>query len=228
MPAICVADQYNAARVFQRYGRQGEVVNYGIDYDFFDKYNPKEGLDGYNLSDSYVLLHVGVLSPEKNQLASIRAVAALKDVIPSLKLVLAGKGTGVYEEKLRRYVSQNNLSDRVIFTGHLSKEKVRALYHLCSVALFPVKSQGGWLSPFEALSAGKPIIVSPSMGAAALIRRENIGVVTDNFTAAIKDIYSRPDVYQEWAQRGKRWVAENLTWETFTDKMLAVFKKALG
>lgn len=225
---ICVADNYNAKRVFQRYGRKTEIVPYGIDYDFFSRAdNDNELSKRYDLSGSYVLVQVGVLTPEKNQLESIKVVDVLKDFVPSLKLILAGRGTGAYEESLKEHVYQNNISDRVIFTGHLSKEEVRALYHLCDVALFPVKSQGGWLSPFEVLSTGKPIIVSQTMGAAELIKKENIGIVTDNFPEAVKDIYLQSSLYKEMAQKGKKWVAENLTWKNFSVKMLNIFKGVL-
>ncbi len=224
---VCVADNYNAGRAFTRYKRETEIISYGIDYDFFATVS-MEGVSQKNeLADSFVLLQVGVLSPEKNQMESIRALESLKESIPNLKLILAGKGTNTYVEDLKRYVSQKKLVEDVIFTGHLSKEQVRELYSICNVALFPVISQGGWLSPFEALSAGRPIVVSKTIGAAELIKKEKIGIVTDDFPEAIKDVYLNFSRHKETAAKGKRWVAENLTWEAFANKMFTFFERAV-
>jgi glycosyltransferase involved in cell wall biosynthesis len=122
-------------------------------------------------------------------------------------------------------VQDLELERRVIFTGHLVRTLVRDLYAACDVCLFPVKPQGGWLSPFEALCAGKPVVVSTQMTAAELIRKNKIGTVTDDFTKVVLDIYNNPEKYRQMAMRGKRWVKENLSWNNFCRKMLEIFEQ---
>ncbi len=168
----------------------------------------------------------GVLTSFKNQMESIKVVKELKGKIPGIKLVLAGQGEDEYENTLKRYVRRSSLEKHVIFTGHLPRSDVRDLYAACNVALFPVKPQGGWLSPFEALCAGKPIVVSAQMTAASLIRKNKIGVVTDDFAKAVFDVYNDRTKYQMIARRGDKWVKKNLTWDKFCEKMVACFKKA--
>jgi glycosyltransferase involved in cell wall biosynthesis len=228
--AICVADESSAKRVFERYGRASEVVHYGIDYNLFANGNGKWAAEKYGLQDSFTLLHVGWINLQKNQLESIKAVEQLKEEIPNIKLVLAGGvllGDALYEKMLKKYIHAKGLEDNVIFTGFLSKQIIKHLYHACDVALFPVKSQGGWLSPFEALCAGKPIVVSSSMTAAVLIQKEGIGVVTNNFVEALRDIYNNIGFYQKIAEKGQRFVAENLSWDIFCEKMIAIFERVL-
>ena len=226
--AICAADEFNAAKVIKRYCRVPEIIHYGVDYDFFSR---EEGRDEaarkYGLENSFVLLQSGMLSPEKNQLKSIQAFEAIRGAIPGLKLVLAGRPQSPYAEMLKQYIAERGLNSGIIFTGHISKQEVSALYHICNIALFPVKTQGGWLSPFEALCAGKPIIASTTMGAASLIKKENLGMVSDDFIAGIKDVYARYDVYTAMASRAGVWVKNNITWELFTKKMIKVFEKTL-
>ncbi len=226
--AICAADEFNAAKVVQRYKRVPEIIHYGVDYDFFSR---EEGCGEtarkYGLENSFVLLQSGMLSPEKNQLKSIQAFEALSGAVPGLKLVLAGRPQSPYTEMLKQYIAERGLNSGIIFTGHISKQEVRALYHICNIALFPVKTQGGWLSPFEALCAGKPILVSTTMGAASLIKKENLGMVSDDFIAGIKDIYARYDVYASTAKKAMVWVKGNITWELFAKKMIKLFEKTL-
>lgn len=226
MDSICVADEINAERAFKRYKRQSEIIHYGIDYELFCHGEGSRALEKYGLYNEFLLLQTGMITPQKNQLESIKAVEKLIDHIPNIKLILAGMGGSDYEKIVREYICKKGLKEYIVFTGHISKLDVCNLYHACNAALFPVKSQGGWLAPFEALCAAKPVIVSSSMGAASVIKRENIGIVTDNFADSIKNIYDNPSANQLIADRGKQWVAKNLTWEIFTDKMLQLFDKA--
>lgn len=225
---ICAADEFNAQKVISRYGRTPKIIPYGIDYDFFSEDDENnETAKGYGLNKSFVLLQAGMLSPEKNQLESIRVVEKLRNEISGIKLILAGKGGGAYEKMLKDYIEKKGLRDDIIFTGHLSKREVKNLYHICDIALFPVKTQGGWLAPFEALSAGKPAVVSTTMGAASIFKKENLGVVSDDFTGAIKEIYIKYNFYKTIAQKDKEWVKNNLTWELFTKRMLAIYEETL-
>jgi len=114
----------------------------------------------------------------------------------------------------------------VVFTNQINREEVRDLYHACDVLLHPIKPQGGWLSPFEALCAQKLIIVSPEMSASDIIEKEKIGIVTDNYTEAIIKIYKNVDEYANMRERGREWVKNNLNWDTFCQKNLNIFQKA--
>lgn len=225
--SICVADELSAKRVKERYNMQPKIVYYGIEYEFFSSGNGKKVSQRFNLHNNFVLLQVGWLSPQKNQLKSIKAMEQLRSDIPNIKLVLAGSGGNPYEKTLKEYVYTRGLEKYVIFTGHLRKEIIRDLYHACDIVLSPVKSQGGWLAPFEALCASKPIIVSPSMTASNIIRKEKIGTVINDLAKAVGDIYNNPQPHYDMARRGKHWVADNLNWDTFCQRMLAVFESVL-
>lgn len=226
--AICAADEFNAEKVIKRYGRAPEIINYGVDYDFFSREESRdEAVRKYGLENSFVLLQSGMLSPEKNQLKSIQAFEAFKGIIPCLKLVLAGRPQSPYAEMLKRYIAEKDLNSDIIFTGHISKQEVRALYHICNIALFPVKAQGGWLAPFEALCAGKPIVTSTTMGAASLIKRENLGTVNDDLIESLRGIYNEYNTYLTMAEKARAWVKDNISWELFTKKMIKVFEKTL-
>ncbi|OFV67073.1 MAG: glycosyl transferase family 1 [Candidatus Syntrophoarchaeum butanivorans] len=224
---VVVADEFNARRFERIYGIKPDIINYGVDYEFFSRGDGKSARDRFNLHNDFVLIQVGMLTPLKNQMESIKTVEALKEKIPNLKLVLAGLADGEYAELLRSYVCRKGLDSCVVFTGQLSQDEIRDLYHASDVALFPIKSQGGWLSPFEALSAGLPIVVSTSMTASSIIEREALGIVTDDFTQAVLEIYTEQERYQEMAKAGGEWVYENLSWNRFCEKMVKIFEEVM-
>jgi glycosyltransferase involved in cell wall biosynthesis len=115
--------------------------------------------------------------------------------------------------------------------GSVSEEKLRSLYYICDINLFPVKDQTWGLVPFEALAAGKPSIVSKGCGAAEFIGKEKIGLLIDptvqNLADAILFALKRPELTREMVKRGQQYVRENLTWDKYARDMYCVFQKVL-
>lgn len=219
-----VSDEFNFKRFEKIYGIKAEIINYGIDYEFFSKGNKENVEKKYDLKNNFVLIQVGTLTPLKNQIESIKVVEKLKNKIPNIKLLLVGWGDEEYKQYLENYVRKNKLEKHVVFTGHLSREVIRDLYKACDVALFPIKSQGGWLSPFEALCSGIPIITSSFITSSNIIKENEIGIVTNNFSEAIMKVYKNREIFGKMADKGKKFVEEKLTWNNFSQKMLNLFE----
>ena len=218
-----VADEYNRRRFTNIYGLSPRIVTYGIEHDFFaaPASEPKN-----RLLDRFTVLHVGMLTSFKNQMASIETVAALREKIPGIRLILAGSGEDAYVDRLKSAITAKRLTPFVELTGHVDRHRLKDLYHQSDVLLHPIGPQGGWLSPFEAISAGLPIIVSPEMTAADLIEREDLGIVTANYAAAVHRIYRDRREPADVSERRAIWVRDNLSWDRFGDKMLEVFTRA--
>lgn len=225
---VVVADEFNAERFKRIYGMTPYIVNYGIDYEFFSQEDAKKTKHEMGLDNKFVILHVGMLTPFKKQLASLKTVKEVKNKISNLILILAGYWEKGYKLELENYIKENSLEDVVLFTGHVDRKDLRDFYYACDVLIQPIKSQGGWLSPFEALCARKPIVVSPEMTASNIIMREKIGIVTDRFAEAVMEIYKNPDKYHDIATRGEKWVRKNLSWDNFCEEMLNLFYRAIN
>jgi glycosyltransferase involved in cell wall biosynthesis len=226
---VIVADKFNADRFENIYGITPSVINYGIDHDFFSQRRDQVVTKNRLGWDSkFVILHAGMLTPFKNQLESLRTVKNLKNKIPGLLLVMAGHWIEKYKAQLDKYIKDNNLEDFTVFTGHVEKEELRDLYYACDVLIHPIKSQGGWLSPFEALCAQKPVVVSTEMTASEIVAKAKIGTVTDHFDEAIMDIYKNPDKHKKIAVQGEKWVKDNLCWDNFCRETLRLFQHTIN
>lgn len=222
-----VADDFNAKRFAAIYGFEPEVIRYGIDCEFFSGGSGGRISEDLGLKGSFVILHVGMITPYKNQLKSVEVLSEIKSAIPNVKLVFAGWPSGEYAAMLGEHIKSKGLTGDVILTGHVNREQVRDLYHACDVLLHPIKSQGGWLAPFEALCAGKPVVVSPHMTASDVIQREGIGVVTEDYSSTIIDIYQNPAPALAMAKKGSEWVKQNLSWDRFCQRMVDIFRQVL-
>ncbi|MFH1776748.1 MAG: glycosyltransferase family 4 protein [Candidatus Omnitrophota bacterium] len=223
-----VSDTYNAQRFSGLYRIQPKVINYGVDFEFFKNGNKEKILKKYDLApNDFVALQVGMLTPYKNQLESVKAVETVKGRIPNIKLVLAGFGQNEYSRMLEQYVKDKGLEKYVFFIGHVDRAEVRDLFAACNVVLHPIKSQGGWLAPFEALCAKKIIVVSPELTCANIIQNEDIGTVTTDLARTVEEIYFAPKHFELKAEKGCNWVKDNLNWDKFCSGMLETFKEAL-
>ncbi len=221
-----VADEGNASRFKQIYGVEPVIINYGIDHNFFSQSPDEDIRQRLALSGRFLLLHAGTLTPYKNQMASLIAVRELRRDIPTIHLVLAGTGEGEYRDKLEQFITDNDLANYITFTGHVSRNAMRNLYHASDVLLHPVAAQGGWLAPFEALSAGLPVIVSPDLMAADIISSNKIGVVTFDYANVIRECFTNREKFRGMALDGKKWVQQNLGWDQFCGKLRDVCERA--
>ena len=222
-----VSDDYNAKRFREIYKVEPHIINYGIDTDFFSKMDGDICSTDQELSDKFIILHVGMLTPYKNQLETLKSINALKEKIPNIVLVFAGGG---YDEKYKNnidnYIEKNQLEKHVIFKGHIERKQLKRLFYKSDLLMHPIKPQGGWLSPFEILCTATPIIVSKEMTASYIIEKENIGTVADNYTDSILDIFNNRQKYIEMAEKGKDYVLKTLSWDTFSSNMLDRFKSS--
>lgn len=219
-----VADEFNQRRFKRIYGLDPYIINYGIDCHYF---KTKTAKIEECRQDRFTVLHVGMLTPLKNQMESIKTIEKLKDKIPGISLKLAGAGEGKYLKQLNEYINAKHLTSYVEIMGHLSRAQLRDLYYTSHVLIHPIKSQGGWLSPFEAICAGLPIVTSSEMTASNIIKKKKLGIVTDDFPNAILEIYQNLSEYEKSAGWRADWVRSHLSWDNFCEQMVNVFHASL-
>lgn len=225
---IVTCSKLNSRLIKERYGRKSLVLPTGVDYDFFNTEVP-DAKAQWMLGNGPLLLHVGALIQRKNQILSIRALKILKQHLGSIKLVIVGDGP--WKPILQKEVRGLGLEEDVVFTGNISENELRSLYHACDVNLFPVKDQTWGLVPFEALVAGKPSIVAEGCGAAEVIGKNKIGYLIDPKVEELADAVlfavKHPELGEDMVKRGRQYVRENLTWDKYARDMITVFKNVL-
>jgi len=80
---------------------------------------------------------------------------------PKFKLKIVG-GEGQYSQLLRELAATLGIGDRVEFFSGLASNELLHLYQGCSALVFPSIMEGFGLPPLEAMSCGRPVIVSDS------------------------------------------------------------------
>src|SRR5262249_10181210 len=111
------------------------------------------------IEDEFILF-VGTIEPRKNLINLLRAVEELcttTDLRP--QLVVAGS-EGWLSGDLDTYLHSMRMKERVVFTGYLQDEELRALYAACRVFVYPSLYEGFGLPLLEAMACGAPVVTS--------------------------------------------------------------------
>ena len=107
------------------------------------------------------LLYVGTIGPRKNTARLIGALHTVKAAIPH-SLVIAGSmdHRPDYARAVVRAVSRYGLKDRVRFLAFVPDASLPLLFSRCAAFVFPSLYEGFGYPVVEAMSFGKPVVVS--------------------------------------------------------------------
>ena len=126
---------------------------------------------GYEQSD-FIITIVAELNKNKNQIMLIRNVPKLREIIPSLKILLIGKETMPF---VREYVEKEALGDVVQFLGYRSD--VEKLTMISDIAFSASLREGLPVNIIEAMACGIPVVVSDNRGHRSLVRDKETGFI---------------------------------------------------
>jgi glycosyltransferase involved in cell wall biosynthesis len=220
---VVVASKFDADRFEGIYGRRPDyIIPYGVDYAFWSQ-GQRKVHDGI-----FRVLQVGPVGGWKNQLGGLEIFKEFKEYVPNSCFIIAGPkvnaGSGPqYWDAICGKIKDWDLEDSVVMTGQLSREQLREYYHNSDVLLHPIKPQGGWLAPFEALCARLPIVVSSEFAGSDIIKDNQLGVVTDNYVEALRARYRRGGGWIDV----REWIRRNMTWDRFSGDLLEVFREVV-
>jgi glycosyltransferase involved in cell wall biosynthesis len=102
------------------------------------------------------VLFVGTLSPRKDPITAVEAVALAE---PPLDLIMVGPDQGS-EREVREAVDRLGLGDRVNLRGHVSIDELAGLYRHAACLVFPSLYEGFGLPVLEAMASGTPVVAA--------------------------------------------------------------------
>jgi len=166
------------------------------------------------------------LSAEKAIDTVIGLLPAVKEVFPSIQLLIAGAGK--QEAYLRRLVKEHALGQTVSFLGTIDPA---GFFRSIEVLLFPSRKEGLGFTVLEAKAAGKIVVASTAGGIKELIRDGYDGFLLESFTAEnLVQIIKRlrdGTFFQTISARARVSVGP-FSIETMTAATVAVYEKTLS
>ena len=115
------------------------------------------------------------------------AFKKLTETFEDIGLFIAGDGPE--RDNLETFCIENNIEDRVVFSGYIAHKDVFTAYASCDLIVFPSKSETQGLSLLEGLSFGKPAVCINAMGVSDILANDKGGFLTkDNLSDYIAHV----------------------------------------
>jgi glycosyltransferase involved in cell wall biosynthesis len=179
--------------------------------------------------DDPLILFVSRLIPRKGADLLIEAFARVCPVRG--RLVIAGpEGESGYSAYLEKCAVENNVADRVIFTGPVYDADKAAMYADSDVFALASYYENFANVVAEAVACDIPVIVSNKCGIYSLIEGRAglvIPVSSDALTDALRQLLTDKALYARF-KAGCRRVAAELTWGTLSGEMENYYSDVLG
>ncbi|SER31810.1 glycosyltransferase family 4 protein [Pedobacter rhizosphaerae] len=179
-----------------------QVLNNCLDPFFeipktFEK--PASLLKKYNLpTNSKFILTLSRLSSTEQYKGYDQVLAVLNELDEDVHYILAGKADEKEQNRLQNLVQQNELQQRVIFTGYVPDAELMAHYQLADVMVMPSKAEGFGISFIEAMACGTQVIGGNQDGSVDALRQGAIGTLVNptdlnEIKSAIETCLAKPD-----------------------------------
>jgi glycosyltransferase involved in cell wall biosynthesis len=234
---ICVGrDEYEAAsRRFP--DKRVELLPNGVDSAFFsqgdgDAFRTRHGIP----ADRRVVLCVGRIDYQKNQLGLVRAFELLKRQEPRAHLVLLGPVTVPdYREKLGDSVEARALHDRVTIVPALRWDDpmLAGAYHASDVFCLPSLHEPFGMVILEAWSAGLPVVAARVGGIPSFTTHgHNILHVDpecpEDIAKALGMVLSNPQLARSLAEHGRARACRDYDWFSISKRLVSIYRDALA
>jgi len=134
-----------------------KVVYQGCNSAFKKEYSTeliKKTKEKYNLPEQYVL-NVGTIEERKNLLSLVKAIRNV-----DIKLVVIGGDKSDYAQKIKAYIAENDLLDKVIFLKNVEVGEMAIIYQQAAIFAYPSIFEGFGIPIIEALYSKTAVITS--------------------------------------------------------------------
>jgi glycosyltransferase involved in cell wall biosynthesis len=194
-----------------------KVVYNGVDTNF---YNPK--LTKKFQTGSPQLLFVSVLRHYKNTKLLVNAIPKLLKKYPKINLQIVGAGEDL--KSLSGLVRKKKLEKYVELTGRIDDDELKLRYASCDIFISASKNEHCPVPPFEAMSCGKPLVLSDLESHNEILKASNAGLIftdIDDLCNKIELVYENPQTYSENALK----YAQKHDWANICEELIKIYDK---
>lgn len=172
---------------------------------------------GYNEKE-FILFYAAALNHNKHQDLLIDVVSKLKDRIPNIKLLLAGRGPSEinYKERAKQLGVENNIE----FLGF--RGDIPDLLMLSDIVVASSRREGLPVNIMEAMATGLPLVVTNVRGHRELVSNGENGFIielddVEGFANSIEELYKSEELKYEFGKKGiklvQKYALENVLTE---------------
>jgi glycosyltransferase involved in cell wall biosynthesis len=210
------------------------IIPMGIKYDF--KYTEKD-LNNiryrYNVKTKNVILFVGRLVEVKGCIYLLKSFKEIIDIINDITLIIIGDGP--LKNELIKYTINNEINEKVIFTGIIKHEEVNHFYKISDVVVIPsiIDSYGFQeglpVVALEAFNNSIPVIGTNTLGITEVVINNFNGIIveqknSDELKDAIINLLNNKVIRNTFKNNAYA-TSYNYRWEIICEKYMKLIEK---
>jgi len=232
--ATIVLSDWTKSELLKVYDTRVSVVRSGMDGGLRVPGDSGKIRDRFGFAPSdFVVLWFGILMPHRRLEDGILAIARLRERGIAARLLVAGSSAAFpdYAEYLRRIALELKVQDAVVFAGSVSEAEVNDYYAASDVFLFPNVEQTWGLVVIEAMSAGKPVVVSTGSGVHEVLEDNKTAMKVpprdpEAIARKLELLYRDPTLRQALARSGRDYCLTRFSWERYAQDMVDAFEQS--
>lgn len=190
--------------------------------------NAENVLERLKIEEPFIL-YVGTIEPRKNVLTLVKAFEEIyRKTEYRPQLVIAGP-KGWLSDDLYAHVERSAVKDRLLLTGYLGDEDLRALYSTCGVLSYPALYEGAGLPPLEAMACGAPVVTTDARAISEMVGDAALRLPAKDHEALAKsliELLADEHARKELSERGVKHVAQ-FTWSRAVADTYETYLEAL-
>src|SRR3984893_3128579 len=136
--------------------------------------------------------------------------------VPHLALIIAGNDEEDYLPELKALAQSGGVADRLNFIGSVSDEHKWALYENAEMFILPSYSENFGNVVAEAMAMACPVVITPEVGLAKLVREVGCGIITPAeprvLAQAITELQQNELQRKRLGALGRQAAIERLSW----------------
>lgn len=185
--------------------------------------------------DAYVILTVGRIDRQKNQLLPARLLPKLHNIHPKTHLLFVGNVTSpAYYDELTAVIRNVGIERHVTIVPGLpaSAPDLVDAYHASDVFLLPSIHEPFGIVILEAWAAGKPVLASNVGGIRHLVEHSHDALSFDpgdeqTFLEVFEELARNPETAKRVAEAGMKKAHERFDWDVITRSLIEIYEDAV-
>ncbi len=202
-----------------------KVNGVGVDLQKFIPQTPEKKKElrkeyGFKVDD-FILIYAAELNYNKHQDLLIQAINVVRNRIPRIKLLLAGRGS--YSNQYQQLVKKLNLEENIHFLGY--RNDIANLLHIADLAVSSSRREGLPVNVMEAMATGLPLVVTACRGNRDLVEDGVNGYMVGiddvlGFAKAVEKLYVLEEIRKRFGEK-----SQNLIKQYSLDQVLEEMKE---
>lgn len=171
----------------------------------------------------------GRVQYEKGFQVLVRAIAELRQRVPEVRCVIAGRGS--YLPELQTQIDMEGVTDIVDLAGFVPDDDLRRILQRAGCVIIPSLYEPFGIVALEGMAAGAPTIVARTGGLAEIVDGTGAGLLFEpgdhhDLAAQIESVLTDPAVAAAMTDQAVRLIADQYTWQAIAATTAHVYTTA--